>query len=72
MQGIIKFTIFYCALSTSTIALAHSGHAAGDHTHSGELIAAALAIIIVCALAARKRLSPKRKPLKSDNEILRS
>jgi hypothetical protein len=68
MQGIIKFTLFYGALSTSTIALAHSGHAAGDHTHSGELIAAALAVIVVFSLAARKRLSPKRKPLKSDND----
>ncbi|MFQ3246513.1 MAG: hypothetical protein ACJAYF_002353 [Arenicella sp.] len=67
MQGIIKFTLFYGALSTSTIALAHSGHAAGDHSHSGELIAAALAVIVVFALAARKRLLPKRKPLKSDN-----
>lgn len=68
MQGIIKFTLFYGALSTSTIALAHSGHAAGEHTHTGEFIAAALAIIVVFALAARKQLSPKRKPLKSDND----
>ena len=64
MQGIIKITLFYSALSTSTIALAHSGHAAGDHTHSGELIAAALAIIVVYALTARKRLLPKRKSAK--------
>jgi len=68
MQGIIKFILFYGALSTSTIALAHSGHAAGDHTHTGELIAAALAIIVVFTAVIQKRLSPKRKPLKSDKD----
>ena len=67
MQGIIKFTIIYSLLSTSSIVLAHSGHASGDHSHSGELIAAALAIIISFALVAGKQILPKRKPLESDN-----